>query len=62
MHGSVDGASLALMLEELHANYDGLDPPPRAGFEHSVRDALSADMEASERYWKGVLDGTHRRT
>ncbi|KIK69417.1 hypothetical protein GYMLUDRAFT_152778 [Collybiopsis luxurians FD-317 M1] len=55
-HSTFDGASLALMLEELSHLYNGSGASlRREGFEHSVKDALTANMEASTLYWKEQL-------
>lgn len=54
----IDGASLAMMLEELFNIYKGSAAPlRREGMEYSVYDALDADDLASEEYWKRELDG-----
>nr|Q52US9.1 RecName: Full=Nonribosomal peptide synthase fso1; AltName: Full=Ferrichrome A biosynthesis cluster protein fso1; AltName: Full=Ferrichrome A synthetase [Omphalotus olearius]AAX49356.1 putative peptide synthetase [Omphalotus olearius] len=56
-HSISDGASLALMLEELSLNYRGNDVSlRREGFEHSVKDALTADTDANTSYWKEQLE------
>ena len=54
---SIDGASLALMLEELEAYYNEGSNLLRSGFEHSVRDALSVDAAKATEFWKGILQG-----
>ncbi|KIK50220.1 hypothetical protein GYMLUDRAFT_51337, partial [Collybiopsis luxurians FD-317 M1] len=55
-HSTFDGASLALMLEELSHLYNGSGASlRREGFEHSVKDALTANIEASILYWKEQL-------
>uniref|UniRef100_D8PSX8 Carrier domain-containing protein n=1 Tax=Schizophyllum commune (strain H4-8 / FGSC 9210) TaxID=578458 RepID=D8PSX8_SCHCM len=56
-HALFDGASLALMLEELEAYYNEGSDLPRSGFEHSVRDALSVDAAKATDFWKSVLQG-----
>ncbi|KAL1693266.1 hypothetical protein GGG16DRAFT_123376 [Schizophyllum commune] len=56
-HALFDGASLALMLEELEAYYNEGSDLPRSGFEHSVRDALSVDAAKATEFWKGILQG-----
>ena len=45
------------MLEELEAYYNEGPDLPRAGFEHSVRDALSVDSAKATEFWKSVLQG-----
>ncbi|KAL1728701.1 putative peptide synthetase [Schizophyllum commune] len=56
-HALFDGASLALMLEELEAYYNEGSNLLRSGFEHSVRDALSVDAAKATEFWKGILQG-----
>ncbi|KAL1744044.1 putative peptide synthetase [Schizophyllum fasciatum] len=56
-HALFDGASLALLLEELHAYYNENVDLPRTGFEHSVYDALAVDTEKATVFWKDVLQG-----
>ncbi|KAF9056962.1 hypothetical protein BDP27DRAFT_1372891 [Rhodocollybia butyracea] len=55
-HSIFDGASLALMLEELLVRYNGTEAKlRREGFEHSVKDAFTTDVEASTSYWQNQL-------
>ncbi|KIY67738.1 putative peptide synthetase [Cylindrobasidium torrendii FP15055 ss-10] len=57
-HSLFDGASLAMMLEELFNIYEGSNTQlRREGIEYSVHDALDVDDVASEEYWKKELDG-----
>ncbi|KAF9077098.1 hypothetical protein BDP27DRAFT_1414219 [Rhodocollybia butyracea] len=57
-HSIFDGASLALMLEELLVRYNGTEAKlRREGFEHSVKDAFTTDVEASTSYWQNQLKG-----
>ncbi len=54
----IDGASLALMLEELAALYH--DPSaivPREDFKNAIIDVLNADMDACNDYWVEELKG-----
>ncbi|KAG7451863.1 putative peptide synthetase [Guyanagaster necrorhizus] len=51
-HALFDGASLALMLEELAALYhDPCAAVPREDFKNAIIDVLNADMDACNDYW-----------
>ncbi|EOQ99429.1 Nonribosomal peptide synthetase 2 [Wallemia ichthyophaga EXF-994] len=55
-HALFDGASLALMLDELATLYrDPYAEVPREGFVHALVDVFTADAQANAEYWGGKL-------